>query len=220
MVPSHYLILLISLASFGCQSKLDVQTAYREQRAAVACTSATSGAAGTKAGCGTFKITSLSKVVASPGETLTIKGEGFLDSMSVHLTGLGLMAADQTPTLKVLSPTEATVTLPAGAAFGPLGLTASQDGNSQNLSIFSSGDKTDHPICTADATQICTGTQYYDVTGTLQTGTAACGAQVPAACASDGATACLATASYTAAATTGLAAKVLSGNTVAGILEM
>ena len=65
-----------------------------------------------------------------------------------------------------------------------------------------------------NSANVATGINY-GVGGTQLTGSA--GIEAHSNCASDGATGCVATATYTAALTVGLADKVLSGQTVAGV---
>ena len=96
-----------------------------------------------------------------------------------------------------------------------MGLSLEQDGTSQSASLVFSSGAADHPFSTKPASEICQGEQFYDVSGSLQTGTRNCGG--PSSCTVDGQTGCVATQSYPAAIASGLALKVTTGQTVAGI---
>jgi len=65
--------------------------------------------------------------------------------------------------------------------------------------------------------KICADDKFYDEAGSLRTGTKDCAAVSLPSCSQDGAVGCVAVASFTAAATSGIANKVMSGSTVAGI---
>ncbi|MCX6107300.1 MAG: hypothetical protein NTY08_15850 [Proteobacteria bacterium] len=188
----------------GCSSKMSVSTVGAIKKAAT----------------NAFKVTSLSKIVTAPGEVLTLTGSGFRSTLSLaQISGLNLNDANGqsvTAQLAVQSGDKATVTLPSSMNFGKYALTLTQDGESQQITLFSNGGKTDYPVFTAGADEICVGKKFYDETGTLREGTKVCNLPLPD-CSEDGAKACTATAAYSAAATSGLADKVVSGQTVAGI---
>jgi len=65
--------------------------------------------------CAPLILTDLSKVVITPGESLTITGQNFRSSMSATTIGLGLTAGEPA-TVKVLSPTSAVVSLPTSTS--------------------------------------------------------------------------------------------------------
>ena len=190
--------------SLGCSSKLTVTTVGGLKKAATQ----------------SFKVTALSKIVATPGEILTITGTGFQPSLNLSSVS-GLNLADVSgpavnARLEVQGGDKATLTLPSSLSFGKYVLTLRQEGDSQQITLFSNGGKTDYPIITAAADEICVGKKFYDETSTLREGTKVCSLPLPD-CSEDGAKACTATSSYPAAAATGLADKVVSGQTVAGV---
>ena len=200
-----YIVLTISVPlSVGCSTKMSVFTVGGIRKAATS----------------TFKVTALSKMVTAPGEVLTLTGRGFRSTLSLaKMSGSNLADASGAAVnakLEVQGGDKATVTLPSSMSFGKYSLTLTQDGESQQITLFSNGGKTDYPIITAGADKVCSGEKFYDETGTLREGTRVCNLPLPE-CSEDGAKACTATAAYSAAATNGLADKVVSGQSVAGI---
>ncbi|MCX6109882.1 MAG: hypothetical protein NTZ90_09815, partial [Proteobacteria bacterium] len=202
------LMLVLGLGTAGCRAKLSVTT--------------TSGAnvAGAQ---GSFKVTGVSKLVTTPGETLTLSGLNFRPTMALaKLASQNQVGTAQaldgsaSPALAVQSGSAATVALPVSQPFGPYTLTLTEDGATQNVALFSNGGKTDFPVFIGTQDQVCTEQNYYDTTGMLRVGTKSCATTEPN-CASDGATGCLATTTYAAALTTGAAAKIVAGNTLAGV---
>ncbi len=183
-------------------------------------------------------ITSRTPFATKQGSTVQLTGKNFRPSMVLAFGGKPVR------NLAVASDVSASFVVPDGAAVGLTLLTAEQDGTSQSVALAYAGTAGDLPFITLPATSVCDGTKFYDANGQIQTGSRNCAqpdlslltaanirsgvtingvtgtAAAPAAaanCASDGATGCLATAAYPAAAATGLAAKVVSGQTVAGI---
>ena len=72
----------------------------------------------------------------------------------------------------------------------------------------------DVPIWLGQASKICTGQQYRDAQGVLQTGTKNCAAS---ACGEDGQVSCVTNTNFKSALASGAGAKIVSGNTIAGI---
>ena len=210
-----YLAALVA-ALVGCRSKMDVHTI---------------GGAPSGATAG-FKVSSVSKLVTTPGEVLIISGAKFTSKLSLAnqsdaSKARGANLADSAGTalpsvsapVKVLNDSTATVALPSDVPYGPYQLSFLQDGATQNLTLFSNGGKTDYPVATMKAEEVCAGSKFYDALGTLQTGTKNCSAATTLPdCNADGATGCVATASFAAALVAGLAPKIAAGNTVAGVL--
>lgn len=174
--------------------------------------------------------------LVKPGETVEIHGINFRSSLLLALNGLKVSS-------QVKSDSLATFIAPASGSYGLLQLLAEQDGSSQTISLFYAGANTDFPIATLPPQEICSGTKFYDKNGDLQTGTKGCDGPVLSgltpqvlkagitvagvtgtavleshnSCSTDGGIDCVTTSTYAAALTTGLAGKVVSGNTVAGI---
>jgi hypothetical protein len=101
-------------------------------------------------------------------------------------------------------------------------VTLTQDGVTQKLTMFSNGGKTDYPIFTAGADQICQGLRFYDGNGVLQTGTKLCSETNDAVklppCTANGEVDCRANAAFKAADTTQLMPdNIKSGVTIAGV---
>src|SRR5690606_33510875 len=98
--------------------------------------------------------------------------------------------------LRVLSDVRASFTAPSYDGFGLANLTVDQDGTSQTVSLFYKGSKTDLPVISLSESEVCSGTKYYDTSGTLRTGTKACAG--PAACTENGQVGCVTTSAYKA----------------------
>ena len=172
-----------------------------------------------RGGSASFTITGISKVMAAPGETLTLTGTGL--SPDLQLTAKMVTDSAAQPlsgTVKVLDATSATYQLPSNAPFGALSLTASQGDAKQTVTIFSTGGKSDYPIIPLPIDQVCSGTKYYDATGVLTTGTKSCVAPSTPICSSDGVVGCVTTAAFKAAdLSQAVAAKIMTGTTIAGV---
>ena len=190
-------VLAVVLSTIGCRAKRSVTT---------------TGGANVAGAQGSFKVTGVSKLVTTPGKTMA------LAKLAIqNLVGTAqALDGGASPALAAQSGSAATVALPVSQPFGPYSLTLTEDGATQNVALFSNGGKTDFPVFTGTQDQVCAEQKYYDTTGMLRVGTKSCATTAPN-CASDGATGCLATTTYAAALTTGAAAKIVAGNTLAGV---
>ena len=203
-----FIVFMISATlSASCSSKMSVSTVGGIKKAATAA----------------FKVTALSKIVTAPGEVLTLTGSGFRSTLSLaQISGLSLNDANGqsvTAQLAVESGNKATVTLPASMTFGKYALTLTQDGESQQITLFSNGGKTDLPIITADPSLVCSGMTFYDAMGILQVGKRVCGSSSgQPRCSSDGALGCITVTGFPSAQLSNItASSVVSGKTIAGV---
>ena len=105
--------------------------------------------------CAPLVVKDVSQIVVTPGKPIKIIGENFRSSLSASTWGLQL-TDQRSAALRVMSSTEAEVSLPDDIGFGPQALFLTQDGVSAKLTLFSDGGKTDHPVITADPAEICT----------------------------------------------------------------
>jgi len=146
----------------------------------------------------------LTKLVASPGESLRIFGSNFgpklfLESIAFQgrpMDGSQLEASGWK--FSVESPSVAVLDLPSQLPFGFYELKLSQEGEKKNINIFSNGGKTDFPISTDSVDEICTGKKFYDEYGVLKEGTKVCIEAAMKPCAADGATECTVTGDFVA----------------------
>ena len=182
-------ITVILLAS--CSSKPDVETVRSEGTCTTDCP----------------QITTLNPPAAQGGDQVTMEGENFYPGMTITIDG-------QVITPDVISATEASFTMPDGSPGSKAVLVT---GNSDD-SAFTAYQVADDgvPIFSASADLICQGTQFYNAAGKLTSGTANCSV-APSDCSADGETGCVTTASFPSADASGLATKIVSGNTVAGV---
>ncbi len=157
----------------------------------------------------TIAIASRTPFITSAGNRVTIKGANFRPSMLLAMGGKPVTE------LRVASDTVATFNTPSYQGFGLATLTAEQDGTEQQISLMYNGSATDYPVYAALPADICSPTKFYDAQGSLQTGTRNC--TIPPTCTADGQSGCVTTTQYLSADTNGLAAKIASGMTVAGI---
>jgi len=164
----------------------------------------------------------VSKIVSTPGDVIKVTGQKFGSNLSLLAPEAASLMSDAPQPVAgkvtVVSDTEATVALPTSINFGLFTLSFLQDGVKQNVTLPSNGGKTDYPVMVTVPDKICAGDKFYDGAGVLRTATKNCAAVSLPFCSQDGGVGCVAVASYTAAATSGIAGKVLSGNTVAGIV--
>jgi hypothetical protein len=181
-----------------------------------------------------ISISSRSKFVVSAGDQVTITGTNFRPTMTLAISGMKVSEVN------VKSDVQASFTAPQDVGFGQANLTAEQDGISQTISLFYSGNS-DYPIITKSDDEVCSGETFYNSEGLLRTGTKSCSGPdlstltpdklqagftvagvtgtlaYPANCAVDGEVGCVTTAAVKAAVVAGLASKVLSGQTVASV---
>jgi len=197
-------ILIFALAA--CQSKMDVQVKNGAGAAA-------------QLGMQAMAVTARRPVVITAGNQIVLTGVGFRPTMTVALAdthGLSL-AGSKAVGVKVESDTRAVLDVPKDLATGPLNLTVNQDGAVQTISLIFDANGSDTLIFTNDAADVCSDHQFFDANGVMHAGTKLCN-EPPAACARDGETDCLATPAFPAAQSDGLAAKVVTGQSVAGII--
>jgi hypothetical protein len=172
-----------------------------------------------RAGCEFFQVTGASKIVVTPGDAVAIKGKNFRPSMTVAANSAG---GASTVGVTVMSDTQAALLVPESAAFGLVDVTLTQEGVSQKLSILSNGGKTDLPVITAAADQICQGMKYYDLSGTVQEGKKDCTAVNTAGnlptCQSSGQVNCVTTNDVPSVVKSSIdSTTIRAGTTIAGI---
>lgn len=116
----------------------------------------------------TFKITKRTPLVVKSGDKLSLSGEGFQPGISLALAG------NAVGTVEVADAQSALWTVPAGLSGGVLRLTATQGGATQDISVIYQPGDGSVPVITKSPSGVCSGEQFYDAQGTLQTGTADC----------------------------------------------
>jgi hypothetical protein len=169
-------------------------------------------------GCEPFQVSDASKVVVSPGEEVVLTGKNFRSTLTVADSGLTSPSGLK---VTVMSDTKASLRLADTAGFGLVEANLTQDGVSQKLTLFSNGGRTDYPVITASADQICQGMKFYDFTGTLQDGTKVCGplGSSISACQTDGQVGCVTTSSFKAAdMSRAIEGNILLNKTIAGTI--
>ena len=163
---------------------------------------------------GPLVVDKVATTVVTPGVPFTIHGSGF--GPGVTLQSAQLVGGPQ-PTFEAHGFKEAVITLPPGTGFGTLDLTLRRDDQEVHLSLLSNGGLTGLPVVSAYPQQVCSDVRYLDVAGKVRYGSRHCGPS-PAPCQRDGEQGCRATAARPAVAATGLAAKVIAGRAVAGVV--
>jgi len=164
-----------------------------------------------------FAVTDVDQIVVAPGDTVTFSGTGLNTKLKIQ-SAVGTASVGD-PTLQLLNSTTAKYTIPVTQSSGALDLTVSQGEVSQKLTLFSttSANKS-YPIITAPLEAVCSDIKFLDINGTLQNGTRNCSSTSNLnLCVSDGQINCVANSMYTAAQSGGIASKILSGSTVAGV---
>jgi hypothetical protein len=164
--------------------------------------------------CEAFELTKAHPMVVTPGAKVALTGKHFRPAMTI--AAIGGSTGSGTP-VTVSSDTAASLVVPPDAPFGPVDLTLTQDGVTQRLTLFSNGGKTDHPIFTAGADQICRGLSFYDTSGVLQEGQKDCAIGAPP-CSENGEVGCVTTPAYKAADLSNLVPGHIKNNvTIAGV---
>ena len=151
-------------------------------------------------------------------------------SVAVHQLLTGSPAQALSGAVKVPNAASATNQVPSQAPVGAFTLAASQGSAKQNLTIFSTGGKSDYPVIALPTDQVCSGTKYYDATGVLTAGTKACAASqtstatstttasTPPLCTADGVVGCVTTTAFKSAdVSQAIAGNIISGKTIAGV---
>ena len=218
LVIARRLMLIHFFTSFvfsACASKVSIKTVSGAQTSSSSSCTSTPGTSSEEVDCAPLIVRDVNQIVVTPGKPIKITGENFRSSLAASTWGLQL-TDQRSASVRVISSTEAEVTLPDDTSYGPQGLFLTQDGVSAKLTLFSDGGKTDHPVITADPAQICTSTTFYDVNGNLRQGTKGCEADIPA-CKEDGDHSCVASIEFPAVEKQQLSTKVVSGTTVAGV---
>ena len=155
-----------------------------------------------------MEISQLRPLVIDKNDEITVHGKNLRASL-VFSIGDTLI-----PTTSIQADT-ALLTFPEAIPFGIHTMKAQQDGHEVLIKVFATADKSDHPIMTELPAQICTAVQFYNAEGTLTQGTKNC--TTGANCSSDSQTNCRTTTNYPAADISGIASKIISGNTIAGV---
>jgi hypothetical protein len=156
-------------------------------------------------------INPLDAVVASPRETILIKGKNLSSAISLFVN-------DKPQELIIVDAENARLVLPEveDPDFFHLNFRHSE----QSLDTFSlakSAAVDKLPIASIDLQFICDSVVLKDLGGTAVRGKARCGVTPTKACSSDGEVDCIANDNYKAAATAGASQKILSGKSLAGI---
>lgn len=158
-------LLALTTTITGC--KASITTEISSKKAATFCP-ATAEAGALVPGCEPMVIDGVQPLVIGPGDTITLKGRYLRPTLTLAANGT------ETTSPAAVSDSQATFVVPKSLPFGPAELTLTQDGVTQKVTLFANGGKTDHPIFTAGADQICQGVKFYDASGTLKTGSKNC----------------------------------------------
>lgn len=157
-------------------------------------------------------VASLNPIIAKQGDVVTINGENFRTGIKLAYLGRELT------NVSIKSDQVLTVVIDDAPRRGVGKLYLTQSGIERSLNLAYAGTSSDFPLMTVEASEVCQGQKFYNANGDLLEGTKVCAAASVPACTSDGQINCIASSSYASAATSGLSAKVVSGQTVAGIV--
>ncbi|RYZ91179.1 MAG: DUF1566 domain-containing protein [Proteobacteria bacterium] len=156
-----------------------------------------------------LQITARSPFVTKADGAVEINGINFRPSMIVALAGKKVSG------LRVESDSKASFIAPSSASFGLSDITVEQEGVTQTVSVFYSGSKTDFPIMIKVEAEVCLGEKFYDASGSLKTGSRIC--DKVSVCSQEGQLNCLTSMEFPSVQKSALAAKVLNGQSVAGV---
>ena len=155
-------------------------------------------------------VTGLDRLSAKPGEEVKVTGRNLTSRLAVDVEGKSV-------DLKVSDAKNGSFALPADIATGFVQVTFRKDETVLAKFPLVNGDTPDTTMTiAAPANLICSDMIFKDAQGELTRGERNC-SETPAPCTRDGQTDCLATEDAPSALKTGLNAKVLSGQTVAGV---
>lgn len=107
-------------------------------------------------------------LVIQAGKTVEITGQNIRPSLFLAVNGKPVTKVD------VKSDVKAQFIMPAQTRLGLATITAEQDGTTEKLSLVYTNPN-DYPVITLAETEVCAGSKYYDLNGTLKTGTKNCG---------------------------------------------
>ncbi|HYX35930.1 MAG TPA: hypothetical protein VE954_22750 [Oligoflexus sp.] len=160
----------------------------------------------------TWAVASLNPIIARQGDIVSITGTNFRTGIKLAYIGREMTK------VTIKSDTLLTVVMDDAPRRGVGKLALTQDGVERSLNLAYAGTSSDFPLMTAAVSDVCAGQRFYDANGDLLEGTKNCsGVSGIPVCTGDGQINCATSASYPAALLSGLAAKVVSGQTVAGI---
>lgn len=110
-----------------------------------------------------FEIADVTPYVAPAGETVTLSGNNFRETMTIAMGGSSVGG------LIVESEQKARFTVPKETPFGFAELRASQGDTTRELMLFAQAEKDELPLITMDPSGVCKGVNYYDANGNKQT---------------------------------------------------
>ncbi len=163
-----------------------------------------------------FFIESVDPLVVRNGDELKIYGAKFTDKLTLILGGT------EVPTYELISARELRVTVPELSQGKKLLQLKTKRSEARFRLVYAGSTRGSSLIAESDA-DVCAGETFFDHNGEAKTGTKDCGVLakavvIPGACERDGQTECLLVGSkFAAAEVAGLAAKVVQGQTVAGV---
>ncbi len=158
-------------------------------------------------------VAGINPIIVYKGGKVSISGSNFRSGIKLAYLGRPLTQVN------IQSDQVLTVVIDEAPRRGRGMLYLAQDGIERSMSLAYAGTSSDFPLMTLEPADVCAGQKYYNANGDLLEGSKVCTA-APATvknCSSSGEVDCLANASFKAADVNGLAAKVLSGHSVAGV---
>lgn len=115
-----------------------------------------------------LQILNRTPVVVQAGKTVEITGQNLRPTLFLAVNGKPVSKVD------VLSDGKAQFAMPQQTKLGLANITAEQDGVTEKMSLVYT-NANDYPVITLAETEVCAGSKYYDLNGTLKTGTKNCG---------------------------------------------
>jgi hypothetical protein len=211
MLPSQWTLIFFVVLIFGCEAK---QTTVCDDSQSNDCP--TSPTFGGGAISSEVKVTSIKPLVAKPGQEIVVGG--------VNLTSdVKLRIGDQNVPWRSTDGTTATFLMPITPRSGAFKITVGRNGDQPGVieaaARFMLSDSSDDavPIYMAKPEDICAPNAFRDGDGVLQIGVKNCDGTALPDCSGDGQTGCVANMDYPSATAAGLQAKIIAGNTVAGV---
>ncbi len=158
-----------------------------------------------------IEVYSVRPLVAHSGELISVSGAHFDEDVTLSFAGKPLSD------VQVLSSQMIEGRMPKLIRRGKDQLSLTRNGIELSKTVYYAGDAGDYPLVTLDPSAICSDQAFYNAEGQLKEGTRTCLTETKSDCSQEGDTDCIVSGSLVAVETQGLAPKVLTGYSVAGV---
>ena len=176
------------------------------------------GSNGGGASKGSESVEKIKPIAAKPGDVIEVNGKDFSETRPLAARFVLPDKSFKDVKMSIRSSTSATFEMPDGLGLGMKSFTVVQ-GSKEVKSLDLVADSSDNtlPIIIMANENVCSDITYIDRDGAQVTGGKTCTPESHQTCEADGVVGCVTNDNFKAAQVSGLAAIVVSGNTVAGV---